>query len=122
MHILITGGCGYTGTLLTNVTKDISESLGITDNKGAFVSSLNPEGPSKKAGIQEGDVILKFNNIKITKMLDLPRLVGESDKGSLAKVEIWRKNKIIVIIMNVICYQNFKIGYRHLYILSRGTI
>ena len=30
-------------------------------------------------------------------MLDLPRLVGESDIGSVAKVEVWRKNKIITI-------------------------
>ena len=30
-------------------------------------------------------------------MTDLPRVVAESDIGSLAKVEIWRKNKIITI-------------------------
>lgn len=88
---------GWLGVQITNVNKDIAESLELPDQKGAFVSSLNPEGPSLKAGIQEGDVILKFNNIEIINMSDLPRLVAESDIGSLAKVEVWRKNKVISI-------------------------
>ena len=67
------------------------------DEKGAFISSINPLGPSKEAGIQEGDVILKFNNSVIIKMTDLPRVVAESDVGSVAIVELWRKNKIIKI-------------------------
>ena len=30
-------------------------------------------------------------------MTDLPRIVAESDVGSIASVEIWRKNKIITV-------------------------
>ena len=67
------------------------------DEKGAFISNINPEGPSKLAGLQEGDVILKFNNNEIFKMTDLPRVVAESDVGSIAVVEIWRKNKLISV-------------------------
>ena len=79
------------------VSKDFAESLGLPDEKGAFVSNINPEGPSKKAGLEAGDVILRFNDIEIVKMIDLPRVVAESDVGSIATVEIWRKNKIIKI-------------------------
>ena len=67
------------------------------DEKGAFISNINHDGPSKTAGLQEGDVILKFNNNEIFKMTDLPRVVAESDVGSTAVVEIWRKNKLISI-------------------------
>ena len=83
--------------ILGKSSKDIAESLGLSNTKGAFISSINPNGPSKKAGIQEGDVILKFNNIEIAKMSDLPRVVAESDVGSKARVQIWRKNKLITI-------------------------
>ncbi|MBT4645160.1 MAG: hypothetical protein HOC10_01540, partial [Pelagibacteraceae bacterium] len=44
-----------------------------------------------------GDIILRFNEIDIIKMTDLPRVVAESDIGSVANVEIWRKNKKIII-------------------------
>ena len=40
---------------------------------------------------------MKFNNIEVVKMTDLPRLVAESDVASIATVEIWRKNKVITI-------------------------
>ena len=67
------------------------------DQKGAFISNVNPNGPSKTAGLEPGDVILKFNNIEIKKMPDLPRVVAESDVGSTAILEVWRKNKKITI-------------------------
>jgi len=88
---------GWLGVQIQPVSKDFAESLGLADQKGAFVSSVNPKGPSKKAGIEAGDVILRFNNIEIEKMTDLPRVVAESDVGSTASVEVWRKNKLIII-------------------------
>jgi len=88
---------GWLGVQITPVSKEIAESLGLPDEKGAFISNINPDGPSKTAGLQEGDVILKFNNNEIYKMTDLPRVVAESDVGSTAVVEIWRKNKLISI-------------------------
>ena len=88
---------GWLGVQIQPVSKDFAESLGLDDEKGAFVSSVNPKGPSKEAGIEAGDIILRFNEIDIIKMTDLPRVVAESDVGSVANVEIWRKNKKIII-------------------------
>ena len=88
---------GWLGVQIQPVSKDFAESLGLQNEKGAFVSNVNPKGPSKKAGIEAGDVILKFNDIEIIKMTDLPRVVAESDVGSIAQVEIWRKNKKITV-------------------------
>jgi len=88
---------GWLGVQIQPVSKDFAESLGLPDEKGAFVSNVNPEGPSKEAGIEAGDVILSFNDIEIVKMIDLPRVVAESDVNSIAIVEVWRKNKIIKI-------------------------
>ena len=88
---------GWLGVMIQPVTKDFAESLGLSNQKGAFVSNVNPNGPSKKAGIEAGDVILKFNNEEITKMSDLPRVVAEADVGSTATLEVWRKNKKINI-------------------------
>ncbi len=88
---------GWLGIQIQPVTKDFAESLGLPNQKGAFVSNVNPMGPSKDAGLEPGDVILKFNNNEIIKMSDLPRVVAESDVGSKAYLEVWRKNKTINI-------------------------
>ena len=44
---------------------------------------------------------MKFNNIEIERMIDLPRVVAEADVGSIAVVEVWRKNKIIEFEVNL---------------------
>jgi len=88
---------GWLGVQIQPVSKDFAESLGLENERGAFVSNVNPKGPSKTAGIEAGDVILKFNDVEIIKMTDLPRVVAESDVGSIAMVEVWRKNKKIII-------------------------
>ena len=88
---------GWLGVQIQPVSQDFAESLGLENEKGAFVSNVNPKGPSKDAGIEAGDIILRFNDIEIIKMTDLPRVVAESDVGSTANVEIWRKNKKIIV-------------------------
>ena len=88
---------GWLGIQIQPVTQDFAESLGLPNQKGAFVSNVNPKGPSKSAGLEPGDVILKFNDSEIIKMSDLPRVVAESDVGSTAYLEVWRKNKKINI-------------------------
>ena len=88
---------GWLGIQIQPVTQDFAESLGLPNQKGAFVSNVNPKGPSKAAGLEPGDVILRFNDSEISKMSDLPRVVAESDVGSTAFLEVWRKNKKINI-------------------------
>ena len=88
---------GWLGVQITPVSADIAESLGLPNQRGAFISNINPDGPSKKAGIQEGDVILEFNEIEIIKMTDLPRVVAASDVGSSSLIKLWRKNKFITV-------------------------
>jgi serine protease Do len=73
------------------LNKETAESLGLAKLQGAPVARVEAGGPAEKAGIQEGDVILKFNGIAIEKRSDLPRIVGAAKPGSKATVTVWRK-------------------------------
>ncbi|MGN6668960.1 MAG: DegQ family serine endoprotease [Trinickia sp.] len=73
------------------VTKDVADSLGLPRAEGALVSSVEPGGPADKAGLQPGDIILKFNGAAVDMDTDLPRMVGDTKPGSHATVTIWRK-------------------------------
>ena len=75
------------------VTPDIAESLGLNDDIGALISSVNEDGPAAKGGIQAGDVIVEFDGKQIEKMRDLPRIVAETDIGANVKVELFRQGK-----------------------------
>ena len=69
--------------------------------EGALVSSVEADGPADKAGVQPGDVILKFNGETIKRWSDLPRIVGETKPGTSADLEVWRKGKTITLPVKV---------------------
>ena len=51
---------GWLGVRIQQVTPDIAEAVGLKDVSGAMVAGMNDGGPADKAGIHNGDVILKF--------------------------------------------------------------
>lgn len=82
---------GRIGVQIGEVTKDVAESLGLARAQGALVQRVEAGGPSEKAGLEAGDIILKFNGVAIERPSDLPRMVGATKPGSKATVNIWRK-------------------------------
>lgn len=84
---------GWLGVRIQAVTPEIAESLGLKEPKGALVASANPGGPAANAGIEAGDVILRFDGKDIPDMRRLPRVVAETPIDRSATVEVWRKGK-----------------------------
>ena len=71
----------------------MAEAYGVKENTGALVASVTPESPAAKAGIQDGDVILKFDGKDVTSMRGLPRLVAQTPIGKDVDVELLRKGQ-----------------------------
>lgn len=84
---------GWLGVRIQQVTDEIAESLGLDKARGALVASVTEDGPAEKAGIETGDIILKFNGKDVEEMRSLPRLVAETDINSKAKLTYWRDGK-----------------------------
>ena len=82
---------GRIGVQIGEVTKEVAESLGLAKSYGALVSRVEPGGPAEKAGLEAGDIILKFNGMAIEKSSDLPRMVGNIKPGTRSIVTVWRK-------------------------------
>lgn len=88
---------GWLGVRIQTVNEEIAESLGLKEAQGALVASLTPEGPAEAAGIQAGDVILRFNGEDVEAMRQLPRIVAETDIDTKVGVELWREGKIVKV-------------------------
>ena len=84
---------GWFGVKIQSITDDIAETLGVKENNGALVSSVTPDGPAAKAGIEAGDVILKFDGKEISSVRGLPRIVAQTPIGRTVDVELLRKGQ-----------------------------
>jgi len=88
---------GWLGVLIQEISQEIADSLGMKSAKGALVSSATEGGPAEKAGVKTGDVILKFNDIEIESMKELPKVVAGTPVGKSVPLVILRNGKELTL-------------------------
>lgn len=86
---------GMLGVNIGPVSRDLAEAFGLQRGQGAMVSNVNKGSAAEKAGIRQGDIILRFNDRVVEDSSDLPRLVTSVRPGTPAKVQVWRDGKAL---------------------------
>jgi len=81
---------GRIGVVIQPLTKELVESFGLAKAQGALVNSVEKGGPADKAGIEAGDVILRFDGKAVNSSEDLPRIVGATKPGTKVTAQVWR--------------------------------
>jgi serine protease Do len=84
---------GWLGVRIQNVDDATAEALGLGPARGALVAGVDDKGPAKPAGIEVGDVIVKFDGRDIKEQRDLPRVVASTPVGKAVDVVVVRKGK-----------------------------
>lgn len=84
---------GYLGVMIQPVTQELADSFGLKDVHGALVAQVIEDSPAAKAGLQVGDVIVRFNGKPVDQSSDLPPLVSATTVGEKASIEIIRNGK-----------------------------
>lgn len=84
---------GYLGVRIQEVNKELAEAFGLEKPAGALVVQAYENEPAADAGIEAGDVIVKFNGEPIILSSDLPHLVGLVTPGEKASVVVNRQGK-----------------------------
>ncbi len=82
---------GWLGVRIQQVTDEIAESLNIKPARGALIAGVEDKGPAKPAGIEPGDVVIRFDGKDIKEPKDLSRVVADTAVGKEVDVVIIRK-------------------------------
>jgi serine protease Do len=101
---------GRMGVTIQNLNQDLAKSFGLERAQGALVSSVEPDSPAAKAGVQVGDVILKFNGETISESTQLPGRVADLKPGTSAKLEVWRQGSTKELTVTVAAMKDAKVA------------
>ncbi|QOZ27519.1 Periplasmic serine endoprotease DegP [Bradyrhizobium ivorense] len=82
---------GWLGVRIQQVTDEIADSLNIKPARGALVAGVDDKGPAKPAGIEPGDVVVKFDGKDVKDPKDLSRIVADTAVGKEVEVVVIRK-------------------------------
>lgn len=83
----------WLGIRIQPFTKELAESYDLDSTNGALVSEVIEGGPADEAGLEDGDIILEFDNKLVRTSRDLPLYAGMAGVGNKVPVKVWRNNR-----------------------------
>ena len=84
---------GWLGVTVQEVDRDLARSFGMKRPEGALVSRIVPNSPAAEAGLQIGDVILRFGAREVADARALPHMVGRSEPGQRLDLRLLRDGR-----------------------------
>ena len=81
---------GVLGVKAIELNNDLSEKLNIRQTEGVYIYEIEKNGGANEAGLQQGDIIIKIDNIKISTMADLSGFLKTKRPGDIIKVVVLR--------------------------------
>ncbi|MES2255753.1 MAG: DegQ family serine endoprotease [Pseudomonadota bacterium] len=84
---------GWIGVRIQQVTEEIAQGMGLPDAQGALIADVSGGGPAQKAGLQNGDVVIGFDNRPVTDSRSFPRVVAATPIGKAVNIDVLRKGR-----------------------------
>jgi len=81
---------GYVVRPWLGVTVDNADRYNLAVDEGALIVNMASSSPADKAGLEEGDVITKFEDQEITEVNGLIRAIHSSQVGQEIEITFWR--------------------------------
>lgn len=81
---------GLLGVLIKDVNYGLAQAYGLDAPRGAFVDEVQPDSPARRAGIENNDIVIAFNDIPINESSQLPYYVGQVRPGTEATITLLR--------------------------------
>ena len=85
---------GWIGVEPQNLSKELSESLGLPGNtEGVLISGVLEGGPAARGGVKPGDILTTVNGNKIKDVKQLLNQIAQIGPGNEASLKVYRKDK-----------------------------
>ena len=92
---------GWLGVMIQDVTPALAKSFGLEKAEGVLIADVVNDSPAANAGLQRGDVILRFNGQNIENGHKLSQLAAETAPNSQVKIDLLRNGQEKTITLKV---------------------
>ena len=89
IHVRHAGG-GFLGVGVEEIDHGRAQALGLREEHGVEVKSVEQNSPAAKAGLKVGDVVLDYNGQRVEGVEQFTRMVGETPAGRQCTLGLWR--------------------------------
>ncbi|OLC16143.1 MAG: hypothetical protein AUH29_05940 [Candidatus Rokubacteria bacterium 13_1_40CM_69_27] len=93
---------GYLGVAIQRVTPELARSFGLSEARGALVTSVVEGSPAMTAGLKPGDVIVEYEGHTLARAEDLPRAVAATPVGRQVTLAVVRGGKPVTLSARVV--------------------
>lgn len=83
----------FLGIYMQDINEDIYEAMELESMQGTIIGEVVPGSPADKAGLEESDIIVGFEDQKINNGSELKNLISNSIPGSKIKLKILRSGR-----------------------------
>ena len=88
---------GWLGVQIANVNSQLAKEYELNVNEGAYISGFGDNSSGKDAGLKEGDVVTKIDEVPIRSTTSLIEYIGRHRPGDKVNVTVNRKGKELII-------------------------
>jgi Do/DeqQ family serine protease len=83
---------GYLGVQITDINQELKEKNKLPNTKGVFVSKVVADGSADKAGMKDGEVILKIGSKEVNSVAELQEEIGKRRPGDKVNLTVRTKD------------------------------
>ncbi|AOA57694.1 Do family serine endopeptidase [Acinetobacter larvae] len=87
----------YLGASFQDIDRNLAEAYKLAKPEGSLITQVNPDSPAAKAGLEAGDVIMKYNGSPISRTADLLNFLNRTTPQQNIQLEVLRNDKSRVI-------------------------
>ena len=92
---------GYIGVLLQQMEPDLAKAFGLSKAEGAVVTEVTKNSPAEKAGIKQGDVVIKYNDQLVSNVGALRNAVSMTAPGTNVDLTVLRGKQTLQIPLTI---------------------
>jgi serine protease Do len=83
---------GYLGVQIADINQEIKETNKLPNTKGVFIAKVTENGSADKAGVKDGEVILKIGSKEVNSVAELQEEIGKRRPGDKVALTIRKKD------------------------------